>query len=172
MTRRLIGHDATISAPHMVHPSNIPPAYALTHVLSNNQCTLSKINKNKNKQHAHAAELLLPYLHDRPDGRTARVLDVGAGSGYLTSVLYHLVRNDDDAQQQRSTSTLIVGIEHIPVLTELAQRNIRADGLSSALDSQGIVLVTGDGRLGAHLFPSFSSFLLKKNPQSKSECVL
>ncbi|KAI9441257.1 protein-L-isoaspartate O-methyltransferase [Lactarius indigo] len=89
-----IGHNATISAPHM---------------------------------HAHAAELLLPYL--RPG---ARVLDVGTGSGYLTSVLHRLV----------------VGIEHVPALTALAESNIRADGLGAALDQQAIVLITGDGRLG------------------------
>jgi len=102
-----IGHDATISAPHM---------------------------------HAHAAELLLPYLRDSP-GRGARVLDVGAGSGYLTSVLHHLVRST-------GTGAVVVGIEHIPALTALAERNIRADGLGGVIDGQGIVLVTGDGRLG------------------------
>lgn len=96
-----IGHDATISAPHM---------------------------------HAHAAELLLPHL--RPG---ARVLDVGTGSGYLTSVLYHLVGPHGGT---------VVGIEHIPVLTAFAESNIRADGLGAALDGQVVVLVTGDGRLG------------------------
>ncbi|KAI9465732.1 protein-L-isoaspartate O-methyltransferase [Lactarius psammicola] len=96
-----IGHDATISAPHM---------------------------------HAHAAELLLPYL--RPG---ARVLDVGAGSGYLTSVLYRLVDLHGGT---------VVGIEHIPALTALAESNIRADGLGAALDQQAVVLVTGDGRYG------------------------
>ena len=91
-------------------------------------------------QHAHAAELLLPYL--RPG---ARVLDVGAGSGYLTSVLYRLVDLHDGT---------VVGIEHVPALTALAESNIRADGLGPALDRQAVVLVTGDGRLGA-LPPSF-----------------
>jgi protein-L-isoaspartate(D-aspartate) O-methyltransferase len=96
-----IGHDATISAPHM---------------------------------HAHAAELLLPYL--RPG---ARVLDVGAGSGYLTSVLYQLVGPHGGT---------VVGIEHVSALTALAESNMRADGLGAALDRQAVVLVTGDGRLG------------------------
>ncbi|KAI0280208.1 Pcmt1-prov protein [Russula aff. rugulosa BPL654] len=112
-----IGHDATISAPHM---------------------------------HAHAAELLLPYLRDRPAGG-ARVLDVGAGSGYLTSVFYHLVRNAQPQPQQGegdARTALVVGIEHIPSLTALAEKNIRADGLGKAIDEQGIVLVTSDGRLG------------------------
>jgi protein-L-isoaspartate(D-aspartate) O-methyltransferase len=119
-----IGHDATISAPHM---------------------------------HAHAAELLLPYLRDRPAGG-ARVLDVGAGSGYLTSVFYHLVFRVTHPQPQpqegggesesERTSAVVVGIEHIPALTALAEKNIRADRLGKAIDERGIVLVTGDGRLG------------------------
>jgi len=129
-----LSHEATISAPHM---------------------------------HAHAAELLLPYLRSHPPSGAGgpRVLDVGAGSGYLTSVLYHLVAGAaaaaaaDAAQQQGSTGStggtgtgtgagVVVGIEHIPALTEFAERNIRADGLGAALDEQAIVLVTGDGRLG------------------------
>jgi protein-L-isoaspartate(D-aspartate) O-methyltransferase len=124
----------------------------------------------RQKQHAHAAELLLPYLRDRPGGGTggARVLDVGAGSGYLTSVFYHLVFRDAEPPQvessgeseseRRSSSNsdaVVAGIEHIPTLTALAEKNIRADGLGRAIDERGIVLVTGDGRLGA-----FSSFFL------------
>jgi protein-L-isoaspartate(D-aspartate) O-methyltransferase len=77
------------------------------------------------------------------------VLDVGVGSGYLTSVLYRLV-NGATPPLQGGT---VVGIEHIPALTALAERNIRADGLDGALDQQGIVLLTGDGRLGAPPFP-------------------
>jgi protein-L-isoaspartate(D-aspartate) O-methyltransferase len=83
------------------------------------------------------------------------VLDVGAGSGYFTSVCYHLVRSSAQQQQQQqggsggdSTGTVVVGIEHIPALTALAEQNIRADGLSSAIDSQAIMLITSDGRLG------------------------
>ena len=128
---------------------------------------------NPPKQHAHSAELLLPYLRGHPD-RGARVLDVGAGSGYLTSVLHHLVseRGSDPAAQHQDDSTatapasdgagaVVVGIEHIPELTALAERNIRADGLGGAIDEQAIVLVTGDGRLGTPpLFPSFPSLSL------------
>jgi protein-L-isoaspartate O-methyltransferase len=77
------------------------------------------------------------------------VLDVGTGSGYLTSVLYRLVNG---VTTTTTTTTLrggtVVGIEHIPALTALAERNIRADGLDGAIDQQGIVLLTGDGRLG------------------------
>ena len=104
------------------------------------------------KQHAHAAELLLPYLRDRP---AARVLDVGAGSGYFSSVCYHLVRGVQQGGTgggSTRTSTVVVGIEHIPALTALAEQNIRADGLGGALDEQAIVLVTGDGRLGVSIY--------------------
>lgn len=136
------------------------------------------------KQHAHAAELLLPYLRARPDGGGARVLDVGAGSGYLTSVFYHLVRDtqqqpqeegvgDGDGDGERTTrrTALVVGIEHIPTLAALAEKNIRADRLGKAIDEQGIILVTGDGRLGM-LFP----FLLvleqsKQTPESSLVCI-
>jgi protein-L-isoaspartate O-methyltransferase len=83
------------------------------------------------------------------------VLDVGAGSGYFTSVLYQLAAGRDSAGQPGNTETgtgagavVVVGIEHIPALSALAQRNIRADGLGGAIDKQEIVLVTGDGRLG------------------------
>jgi protein-L-isoaspartate O-methyltransferase len=55
-------------------------------------------------------------------------------------VLYHLVGPHGGT---------VVGIEHIPVLTAFAESNIRADGLGAALDGQVVVLVTGDGRLGA-----------------------
>ena len=128
----------------------------------------SKNSAKTNKQHAHAAELLLPYLRDRPSGSGgARVLDVGAGSGYLTSVFYHLVFRDTQPQPQPQpqevgggeesarTNAVVVGIEHIPALTALAEKNIRADGLGKAIDERGIVLVTGDGRLGAFMFLPF-----------------
>lgn len=81
------------------------------------------------------------------------MLDVGAGSGYFTSVCYHLVRSSaQQQQQQQGGGTVVVGIEHIPALTALAEQNIRADGLGTAIDDeQGIVLVTGDGRLGVSI---------------------
>lgn len=114
------------------------------------------------------------------------MLDVGAGSGYLTSVLYHLVsgseRGPPAAQQQQqqqdsavtgstdananagagAAAAVVVGIEHIPELTALAERNIRADGLGGAIDEQAIVLVTGDGRLGTFVSPLPISFSLNQ----------
>ena len=64
-----------------------------------------------------------------------------------------------DRARATGTGASVVGIEHIPVLTVLAQRNIRTDGLGDALDPQGVVSVTGDGRLGAY-------FLLFKKGES------
>lgn len=59
----------------------------------------------------------------------------------------------------------MVGIEHIPSLTALAETNIRKDGLGKAIEEQRIVLVTGDGRLGAFFPSSFTpSSLSFHNP--------
>jgi len=83
--------------------------------------------------HAYASEHLLPYL--RPG---ARVLDIGSGSGYLSAVLHHLV----------SPGGTVVGIEHIPELTEWSVKNLKDDGLGEALEKGEIVMVAGDGREG------------------------
>ncbi|THH12822.1 hypothetical protein EW146_g7334 [Bondarzewia mesenterica] len=86
--------------------------------------------------HAHAAEILLPFL--RPG---ARVLDIGSGSGYLSAVFHHLV----SSEQQKGK---VVGIEHIPQLVEWSIKNLGKDGLQHALDDNEIVMLAGDGRLG------------------------
>ncbi|KIY64243.1 Pcmt1-prov protein [Cylindrobasidium torrendii FP15055 ss-10] len=83
--------------------------------------------------HAYAAEHLLPYL--RPG---AKVLDVGSGSGYLAAVFLHLV----------SPAGTVVGIEHISELTEWSIENLKKDGLSEALHSKNMQIITGDGRRG------------------------
>ncbi|KAI8972829.1 Pcmt1-prov protein [Trametes punicea] len=90
--------------------------------------------------HAHAAENLLPFL--KPG---ARVLDVGSGSGYLCAVLYQLTQ---DPSNPRSLDSRVVGIEHIPELTEWSIQNLRKDGLGSALDAGRIKMISGDGRKG------------------------
>ncbi|KAF9003153.1 protein-L-isoaspartate O-methyltransferase [Hymenopellis radicata] len=100
---QVIGHGATISAPHM---------------------------------HAYAAEHLLPYIHPG-----SSILDVGSGSGYLAAVLYHLASS-------KETKGKVIGIEHIPELTEWSEENLRNDGLAYALETKDIQIITGDGRLG------------------------
>ncbi|OWZ00865.1 Protein-L-isoaspartate O-methyltransferase, partial [Phytophthora megakarya] len=77
--------------------------------------------------HAYALELADVAIHDV---QHPRVLDVGAGSGYLTACLGHLV----DEKGGR-----VFGIERIPQLAQLAQKNIeRAD---ADLVQRGIVSV-------------------------------
>jgi len=87
-------------------------------------------------QHAHATQILLPYLHPG-----AHVLDVGSGSGYLAAVFHHLVSANGEPGK-------VVGIDHIPQLVDWSGNNLRADGLGSALDDGRIAMVAGDGRLG------------------------
>lgn len=78
-------------------------------------------------------EDLLPYLHP-----SAKVLDVGSGSGYLSAVLYQLV----------GPSGKVVGIDHIPELVQWSFDNLRNDGLGQALDDKHIEIILGDGRQG------------------------
>lgn len=63
-------------------------------------------------QHAYALELLEEKLRN---GR--RALDVGSGSGYLTTCMALMMGPDG----------LAVGIDHIPELQTRAEANIRQD---------------------------------------------
>lgn len=85
--------------------------------------------------HASAAESLLPYLHP-----TARVLDIGSGSGYLTHVLANLLDSEDGK---------VVGIDHIEGLTDLAKGNMaKSEDGRKILEHGKVVFITGDGRKG------------------------
>ncbi|KAL8695393.1 MAG: hypothetical protein Q9218_000152 [Villophora microphyllina] len=84
--------------------------------------------------HASAAESLLPFLHP-----SARVLDVGSGSGYLTHVLVNLLGPEGK----------VVGIDHIQGLVDLATNNMQKSEDGRNLMSSGKVrFVKGDGREG------------------------
>ncbi|KAK7681414.1 hypothetical protein QCA50_015506 [Cerrena zonata] len=80
-----------------------------------------------------AAETLIDFL--RPG---AKVLDVGSGSGYFCAVLHHLVGRRGK----------VVGIEHIPELTEWSRENLSRDGLDLAWGKGSIEMITGDGKQG------------------------
>ncbi|KAL9099348.1 MAG: hypothetical protein Q9163_005139 [Psora crenata] len=84
--------------------------------------------------HAAACESLLPYLQP-----SARVLDIGSGSGYLTAVLANLV-----GEQGK-----VVGVDHIQALVDLATTNMaKSEQGRLWLESGKVRFVQGDGRLG------------------------
>lgn len=77
--------------------------------------------------HAHAMELGYDAIKEM---RNPRILDVGAGSGYLTACLGRLVENQDG---------LVFGLEIIPGLVQLAKKNIQLQ--DGDLLERGIVSV-------------------------------
>ena len=84
--------------------------------------------------HAHALELLADHLTEG-----SKALDVGSGSGYLTACMGILVGETGKA----------VGIDHIPELVEESIKHIKKDKLTrTLLESERIMLVSGDGRKG------------------------
>ncbi|CEJ56799.1 Putative Protein-L-isoaspartate O-methyltransferase [Penicillium brasilianum] len=90
--------------------------------------------------HGHACEYLIDYLQPG-----SRVLDIGSGSGYLTHVLANLVTGRPGS----ATPGLVVGIDHIPELVELAKSNMNKSEQGRRLQESGQVkFITADGRLG------------------------
>lgn len=91
--------------------------------------------------HGHACEYLIDFL--KPG---SRVLDIGSGSGYLTHVLANLVTGSPSHNQPNG---LVVGLDHIPELVELAGSNMRkSDQGKQLLDTAVVRFVATDGRLG------------------------
>ncbi|ORY67101.1 protein-L-isoaspartate O-methyltransferase-domain-containing protein [Pseudomassariella vexata] len=89
--------------------------------------------------HAAAVEALLEYVTEGVKERPRRVLDIGSGSGYLTQVLAELV----------GEGGVVVGVEHIPELKEMGERNMGKSAEGRALlDSGRCRFRVGDGRKG------------------------
>jgi len=84
--------------------------------------------------HMHAICLDIFADHIKPG---AKVLDVGAGSGYLTTCFAKMV----------GESGKVVGIDRIPQLVELSRKNILSD-YPTALEKNIIELYVGDGWKG------------------------
>ncbi|CAG8596630.1 2254_t:CDS:10 [Ambispora gerdemannii] len=82
--------------------------------------------------HGYALESLEKFMQPG-----AKVLDVGSGSGYLTACMAEMVGPEGTA----------VGLEHIPELVKLAEKNVQKDH-PEFLESKRIKFVQGDGRKG------------------------
>lgn len=90
--------------------------------------------------HGHACEYLIDYLQPG-----AHVLDIGSGSGYLTHVIANLVADTGSS----SDDGLVIGVDHIPALVELARNNMNKSQEGRKLQSTGQVkFIAADGRLG------------------------
>ncbi|QSS67526.1 L-isoaspartate O-methyltransferase [Histoplasma capsulatum G186AR] len=90
--------------------------------------------------HAHACELLLPYLN-----RDSRVLDIGSGSGYLTHVFANLITDDASTPSKG----IVIGIDHIKALVDMCNTNMaKSQSGRDLLESGKVRFVLGDGRLG------------------------
>jgi protein-L-isoaspartate(D-aspartate) O-methyltransferase len=84
--------------------------------------------------HASACSSLLPFLHS-----SAKVLDIGSGSGYLTHVLAEIVKPQGT----------VIGIEHIQPLVDLATTNMSKSEEGRQLQTSGHVkFIKADGRKG------------------------
>ncbi|KAI6212384.1 hypothetical protein M3Y94_00016400 [Aphelenchoides besseyi] len=82
--------------------------------------------------HAMALEGLVDVI--KPN---SRILDVGCGSGYLTTCFAKMVGENGT----------VIGIDHIDELVQMSERNIRKHN-ADLLDTKKIKLIVGDGRKG------------------------
>ena len=91
--------------------------------------------------HAHVLEELLPPLENLKDTNLS-ILDVGCGSGYLTTCFGRLV----DALKS-SDGGKVFGIEYVPELVELSKRNIQKED-NDLFESGTVEVLIGDGWKG------------------------
>ena len=79
-----------------------------------------------------------------PEGKGAKVLDIGSGSGYLTHVLANIVCGADGRGDGK-----VVGIDHIKSLVDKSRENMsRSKEGRLLLETGKVEFVTGDGRKG------------------------
>ncbi|EFO23290.1 protein-L-isoaspartate O-methyltransferase [Loa loa] len=88
--------------------------------------------------HAAALERLKDYLMEGD-----RALDIGSGSGYLTTCMAYMV----------GASGKVVGVEHIKQLVDLSISNIKKNHAN--LLEERVLIVEGDGRKG---FPQYAPY--------------
>lgn len=89
----------------------------------------------------HATVLQLMKRHIRPGPTPTKALDIGCGSGYLTAAMATMMGQG-----------LVIGIDHMKALTNIAYSNIRE--LKSEVLMNKVRIVAADGRRGyAQLAP-------------------
>ena len=119
--------------------------------------------------HMHAA--CLELVHDRVT-ENARVLDVGSGSGYLTSCFAAMLDQHDsyaagsiraeEVEDRRpglsdTKYPIVVGVEHIKDLVDFSIENTKKDGKGKYLQGPEplVVLKVADGREG---YPPYAPY--------------
>ena len=96
--------------------------------------------------HAYCLDILRKHL--KPD---ARVLDIGAGSGYLTACFARFLR-----AQSPNSKGIVVGIEHHPELVKFGIGNVNSDD-PTMIESGMVKIFQGDGRLGCEEFGPYDA---------------
>ena len=84
-----------------------------------------------------------------------KILDIGAGSGWQTALLAHIVsepqinadgtQTNADISNQRSSARRVIAIERIPELAEMARKNVGKYGF---IDAGVAEIILGDGTRG------------------------
>ncbi|KAI0016344.1 protein-L-isoaspartate O-methyltransferase [Xylariomycetidae sp. FL0641] len=147
-----IGHAATISAPHM-HANAVESLlpYLLPTPPPPTTTSTSTSSTSPQQQHDGVGIRGVP-------GRPRRVLDIGSGSGYLTHLLAEVCccggsggggGSGSGGGGEDAAAALVVGLEHIPALRRLGERNLaKSDGGRALLAGGRVRFRVGDGRKG------------------------
>ena len=75
----------------------------------------------------------------------ARVLDIGAGSGFMTAAMYEMVKRPP--HNSTVPQGKVIGIEHIEELARKAMGNL-VHNYKKELEQENIEVIVGDGRAG------------------------
>lgn len=89
--------------------------------------------QDKYKQINHFIEILSPIIKDLPDGAIKKVMDMGAGKGYLTFALY------DYLQNELKQNVEITGVEYRRDLVDLCNQISKDAGFSTLTFEQGTI---------------------------------
>lgn len=119
---QVLGHHATISAPHM-------------HAKAVESLLPYLLPYTKSQQATNGVEEDVVGVR----GRRRRILDIGSGSGFLVHMLAELA----------GETAVVIGVDHIDGLRKLGETNMRRSPEGAALLATGRVrFCLGDGRKG------------------------